>query len=317
MRRSYGRLVGSRGREAGLAPDRNAGSRGRVACVHVPDRDDYSWELTPTGSQPGSAGSPWSARTSPGRAEASGTVLRTTNARPNVAVRRAARHGDAAVPRHRGLRRRQRRHPLDRHRHGLADLRDLGRRPHLALDFMNDEPTAFYDCMTFFDRQHGLALSDPVDGRFRILETSDGGRSWEHRPRRHAAGSPGRVRLRRERAVHHLGGQARRLVRHGRRRERTRVPLAATAARRGGQLNTPDAQRPLRRDLRARVPRHAARAGHRRRLPRPDGVAGRDGAQRRRRAAGSSLTTLRTSTAPARTGSQGQPRSPSAPAAAT
>ncbi|THA23672.1 oxidoreductase [Streptomyces sp. RKND-216] len=48
--------------------------------------------------------------------------------------------------------------------------------------FRNDTPTAFYNCMTFFDRRHGLAVSDPVDGRFRILSTHDGGRSWEVLP---------------------------------------------------------------------------------------------------------------------------------------
>ena len=32
--------------------------------------------------------------------------------------------------------------------------------------------------MTFFDRKRGLALSDPVDGKFRIIATEDGGRSW-------------------------------------------------------------------------------------------------------------------------------------------
>ena len=33
--------------------------------------------------------------------------------------------------------------------------------------------------MTFFDHRHGLALSDPPDGnKFRIISTSDGGRSW-------------------------------------------------------------------------------------------------------------------------------------------
>lgn len=48
--------------------------------------------------------------------------------------------------------------------------------------FRNDTPTAFYNCMTFFDRRHGLAVSDPVDGRFRILSTDDGGRSWEVLP---------------------------------------------------------------------------------------------------------------------------------------
>lgn len=44
--------------------------------------------------------------------------------------------------------------------------------------FRNTDARAFYDCMAFFDHRHGLAMSDPVDGRFRILSTGDGGRSW-------------------------------------------------------------------------------------------------------------------------------------------
>jgi photosystem II stability/assembly factor-like uncharacterized protein len=47
-----------------------------------------------------------------------------------------------------------------------------------TLVFQNTEPTAFYDCMAFFDKHRGLALSDPVNGYFRILATNDGGRSW-------------------------------------------------------------------------------------------------------------------------------------------
>jgi photosystem II stability/assembly factor-like uncharacterized protein len=47
-----------------------------------------------------------------------------------------------------------------------------------TLVFLNTEPTAFYDCMAFFDRHRGLAMSDPINGRFRILATNDGGRSW-------------------------------------------------------------------------------------------------------------------------------------------
>lgn len=45
--------------------------------------------------------------------------------------------------------------------------------------FVNDDPAAFYDCMAFYpDGRRGLALSDPVDGKFRILATRDSGRSW-------------------------------------------------------------------------------------------------------------------------------------------
>ncbi|MEV7419766.1 oxidoreductase [Streptomyces sp. NPDC089919] len=48
--------------------------------------------------------------------------------------------------------------------------------------FRNTDARAFYDCLTFFDHRHGLAVSDPVDGRFRMLSTADGGRSWRVLP---------------------------------------------------------------------------------------------------------------------------------------
>jgi photosystem II stability/assembly factor-like uncharacterized protein len=40
----------------------------------------------------------------------------------------------------------------------------------------------FFDAMAFYDGQRGLAVSDPVDGKFVILSTSDGGRSWTQLP---------------------------------------------------------------------------------------------------------------------------------------
>lgn len=47
------------------------------------------------------------------------------------------------------------------------------------LSFVNDDPAAFYDCMDFYaDGRRGLAMSDPVGGKFRILSTKDGGRHW-------------------------------------------------------------------------------------------------------------------------------------------
>ena len=58
---------------------------------------------------------------------------------------------------------------------------DGGRSWRLA--FVNDDPAAFYDCMDFFDGgRRGLALSDPVNGKFRIAATDDGGRSWHVLP---------------------------------------------------------------------------------------------------------------------------------------
>jgi photosystem II stability/assembly factor-like uncharacterized protein len=56
---------------------------------------------------------------------------------------------------------------------------------HWQLVFVNDDPNAFYDCMDFFDGgRRGLALSDPVGGKFRILGTFDSGRSWHVLPTR-------------------------------------------------------------------------------------------------------------------------------------
>ena len=49
--------------------------------------------------------------------------------------------------------------------------------------FRNAEEAAFYNCMDFFPGgRRGLAVSDPVDGRFRIAATDDGGRTWEVLP---------------------------------------------------------------------------------------------------------------------------------------
>jgi photosystem II stability/assembly factor-like uncharacterized protein len=50
--------------------------------------------------------------------------------------------------------------------------------------FTNHAPSAFYDCLAFFDRKHGLAVSDPVNGKFRLISTSDGGGSWKVLPRK-------------------------------------------------------------------------------------------------------------------------------------
>ncbi|MGQ4582944.1 WD40/YVTN/BNR-like repeat-containing protein [Lysobacter sp. F60174L2] len=52
---------------------------------------------------------------------------------------------------------------------------DGGRSWQLA--FQNRDPAAFLDCMAF-DGAHGVILGDPVDGRFQVLETRDGGEHW-------------------------------------------------------------------------------------------------------------------------------------------
>ncbi len=49
---------------------------------------------------------------------------------------------------------------------------------HWTLQFQNDHPKAFFDAMAFWDADRGLAVSDSVEGRFVIITTRDGGRTW-------------------------------------------------------------------------------------------------------------------------------------------
>ena len=49
---------------------------------------------------------------------------------------------------------------------------------HWTPQFVNDDPKAFFDAMAFWDAERGLALSDSVDGRFVVIVTGDGGRTW-------------------------------------------------------------------------------------------------------------------------------------------
>jgi photosystem II stability/assembly factor-like uncharacterized protein len=51
-----------------------------------------------------------------------------------------------------------------------------------TLAHRGDDPRNFLDAIAFWDPDHGLALGDPVDGRFVILSTDDGGRSWQRCP---------------------------------------------------------------------------------------------------------------------------------------
>jgi photosystem II stability/assembly factor-like uncharacterized protein len=49
--------------------------------------------------------------------------------------------------------------------------------------FRNTDEQAFYNCLDFYpDGKRGLAVSDPVDGKFRVIATDDGGRSWRVLP---------------------------------------------------------------------------------------------------------------------------------------
>ena len=42
----------------------------------------------------------------------------------------------------------------------------------------NEIPEAFFDGIAFYDALHGLIIGDPVDGKFFLLATSDGGATW-------------------------------------------------------------------------------------------------------------------------------------------
>lgn len=48
-----------------------------------------------------------------------------------------------------------------------------------TLQFTNRDAQGFFDGMAFWDSKHGLALGDPVDGRFVLITTKDGGKNWK------------------------------------------------------------------------------------------------------------------------------------------
>ena len=46
-----------------------------------------------------------------------------------------------------------------------------------TLALQNNDPRGFFDCMAF-EGQHGWLLGDPVDGRYQVFATTNGGRDW-------------------------------------------------------------------------------------------------------------------------------------------
>ncbi len=47
-----------------------------------------------------------------------------------------------------------------------------------SMQFRSTNPAAFLDAIAFWDETHGVALGDPVQGRFQLLATTDGGAHW-------------------------------------------------------------------------------------------------------------------------------------------
>ena len=46
----------------------------------------------------------------------------------------------------------------------------------------NPDPKGFWDAIAFWDEKRGVLMGDPVDGRFVIETTEDGGKTWQRRP---------------------------------------------------------------------------------------------------------------------------------------
>ena len=53
---------------------------------------------------------------------------------------------------------------------------------HWEKQFSTQQKGVFLDAMAFWDDTHGIAMSDPVDGKLFILVTDDGGRHWNQVP---------------------------------------------------------------------------------------------------------------------------------------
>jgi len=51
-----------------------------------------------------------------------------------------------------------------------------------TLQFKNEDPKAFYDAMSFWDATHGIVIGDSIDGKFCVLTTENGGKSWVRVP---------------------------------------------------------------------------------------------------------------------------------------
>lgn len=45
--------------------------------------------------------------------------------------------------------------------------------------FQTTQKGVFFDGIDFWDKQNGMAFSDPIDGKFLIIKTKDGGKTWQ------------------------------------------------------------------------------------------------------------------------------------------
>jgi photosystem II stability/assembly factor-like uncharacterized protein len=47
------------------------------------------------------------------------------------------------------------------------------------ISFQNEDPNGFFDCLSFWDPETGVAFSDSYEGEFNLMRTQDGGASWQ------------------------------------------------------------------------------------------------------------------------------------------
>jgi photosystem II stability/assembly factor-like uncharacterized protein len=48
--------------------------------------------------------------------------------------------------------------------------------------FQSADPASFFDALAFWNEKNGIALGDPVDGKFQLIATDDGGANWKALP---------------------------------------------------------------------------------------------------------------------------------------
>jgi photosystem II stability/assembly factor-like uncharacterized protein len=142
------------------------------------DRAGLSWHVTPTGTSTEFRGLAAVSRKVAWVSGEDGTVLRTTDSGDHWT--------DVSPPAAKGL--------------ALRDIEAWSARRAVVLSigsggqsriystdnggqtwkqrFHNPLASAFFDCMAFSPRGRGLAVSDPVNGHFRLAVSNDFGRSW-------------------------------------------------------------------------------------------------------------------------------------------
>ncbi|MCM2373336.1 WD40/YVTN/BNR-like repeat-containing protein [Aporhodopirellula aestuarii] len=68
-------------------------------------------------------------------------------------------------------------------------------------------PSAFFDAMRFWDSKRGIAISDPVDGKLLVVETSDGGQTWKRLTNELPRSRPGEAAFAASNSSLHVGEQ--------------------------------------------------------------------------------------------------------------